>query len=401
MTGTVVAGSNKVFNGDFSIPAGNGPEINPGAGFDSDLPNVGPDTYPYDENGGGFSIISTGVFTVANRSLIYGRPFPGDPRRAVAASQPYFYTKPNKDRSGNDIYGTKGYALLWTQQVTLTIGTTYNFFAYFNNMLLPSVGDNNFVDPQIKLLVNDVPAGDSIFVPETPDEWVPVQFSFSLSGEVGAQVPVTLQIRDYAAQRLTYAGDDFTMTGVNLKQCVSGLGVAFANLKPVDNGDGIYDIPFVVTLRNYGVDPLPITGVQVVADLSSIAQAVDTFHILNLSSPSLSVNSGFNGVSDTKLLSSALNVLHSGSTATITFTARIKLLPGSTIVGPFNIQVTASGQAGTEDSGSGGGVPIIVEDVSAPGLDPGPDDDFKDPVQDTPTPVYITPMKIYIPMVQL
>jgi hypothetical protein len=400
--GTVVGGSNKVVNGDFSILAGPGPGIAPAAGFASELPNVGTDAYPADNFGpyypvvkGGLSIISTAVFTVANHSLVYGYRFPGDPVRDVPALDHYLYTKPH-----SNVYGD-GYALLWRQQASLTVGTTYNFFAYFNNMLTPSIGDNNFLKPQIQLLVDGTPAGATIPLPTAPDAWVPVQFSFILSGVTGAQSTVVLEIRDYAGVRSVPAGDDFAMTGVNLKQCVSGLGVAFTSLMAIDNGNGTYDLPFVVTAKNYGVDALPLSNLQLIADLSLIANSVATFQIISLSSASLNVNSAFNGRTDTRLLSSAPNSLASGATAQITFTARVKPRAGSNNTGPFNIQISASAQAGTEASGSGGQTPIIIEDISTPGFDPNPGGiGVKDPVQDVPTPVYVVPLKVYLPLIQ-
>jgi hypothetical protein len=395
-SGTVVGGTNRVANGDFSISAGDGPGIAPVAKFTSELPNVGPDTYPYDELGGGFSIISTGVFTVTDRSLVSGHPFLGDPRRDVAATTHYLYTKPS-----NSMYAD-GYALLWSQQVTLTVGTTYNFFAYFDNMLAPSVGDNNFIDPQITLLVNGIPAGSSIALSETPDEWLPVQFSFTLDGAVGTHAPVTLEIRDYAGPRPVYAGDDFAMTGINLKQCVSRLGLAFTNLVAIDNDDGTYDIPFVVTVRNYGVDALPLSRLQLKTDLSAISSASQSFQIVTVSSDtaSLMVNSGFNGVSDLRLLTdSTHNTLDSGVTAKISFITRIKPGTGADALGPFSIQVVASAEAGIDEQT---GSAIEVGDISTPGLDPDPndDEDTQDPSEDAPTPIYLTTFVIDLPLVR-
>lgn len=396
-TGTTVANLNKVFNGDFSIDAGPGPSVEPAAGFTSELPNVGPNTYPYDEayvNGvsGGLSIISTQVFTVTDRALVYGYRFAGDPRRDVPPLDHYLYTKPSSAMYTDG----DNYAVLWSQPVTLTVGTTYNFYAYFNNMRIPSVGDNNFINPKIQLLVNGTPAGSAIEIFAAPDEWLPVQFSFKLDGassDIGKQSSVSLEIRDYAGVRNVYASDDFAMTGVNLRQCVSALGVALASMLPIDNHNGTYDIPFVVSLKNYGVDPLPLSNVQVIADLASAFQGVQSFQVVSISSQTMTVNPGFNGSTDKRLLSVG-NALNSKATAEIRFTVRVTPGSGPGAYGPFNPQVGASADAGVD-----AGAPIQVIDVSVPGLDPDPngDQDTKDPNEDTPTPVYLTPFKLALP----
>lgn len=401
--GTVVAGTSKVVNGDFSIPAGPGSGIDPAAGFTSELPNRGPDTYPDDFSGGGFSII-TGDFSPADPNYIFGRVFSGDPQRDVAASDTYFYSNPNKDINGHDVYHpqsnpTKDYAVLWTQtDVSLTVGTTYNFFAYFDNLVDPSLG-NYGADPKIELRVNGVSAGEPITVSKSPDEWVPVQFSFTLIGEtqdVGTQSLVTLQIRDRAN---TIEGDDFAMTGINLKQCVSGLGVALSNRLSIDNGDGTYDIPFVVTLKNYGVDQLALSKLQVTANLASTFSApkILSFQVRSIRSASLTVNPGFNGASDQELLSGDINTLQSQTTATIEFMVRIRPGTEEGSLGPFDFQIRATADAGTESTGT-----IEVTDVSVPGLDPDPNDDreVKDPSEDKPTPIYIAPFTDYLPLVR-
>lgn len=390
--GTVVAGQSKVVNGNFS--GGN-------VGFTSELPYVGANTYPADFSGGGFSII-TGDFSPGTPDYIFGRTFPGDPQRDVAASQTYFYSNPNKDINGQNIYHPdpvndpgKDYATLWTQtSVSLTVGTTYNFFAYFDNLIDPSIGAYA-ADPKIELRVNGVPAGPPIVVTKSPDAWVSVQFSFTLDGapsEIGTQTAVTLEIRDYAN---TTQGDDFAMTGINLKQCVSGLGIALTNLLPTSNGDGSYDIPFIVTLKNYGGDPLPLSQLQVTADLAGtfIPPQVQSFQVMSISSTSLTVNQAFNGDTDKNLLSGS-DVLSSQATATITFTVRVRPGTGPGNIGPFNLQLQAT--AGAGDAGS-----VQVTDVSVPGLDPDPNHDqqVKDPSEDTPTPVYLVPFVNEIPFV--
>lgn len=377
--GTVVGGPNLVQNGDFSQGA---------VGFTSQLPDrgVGDGTgiYPDDEGGGGFSI-QTGE-KVYNEGRIVGRPFPGDPQREVPSTETYFYSNPNRDQNGRPLYGpgTAGRAMLWRQEVPVTENTTYNFFAYFDNLLLPTLGPNN-IDPQIELQVNGIAAGPPIIVQKQPDFWLPIQFSFTTGA---GQTTAVLEIYDLAN---SVAGDDFGMTQINLKQCVTSVGAAKFAQEVVDNGDGSFTVEYLFTLRNLGVDPLPLTELQLIDDLTKTFANAGSFNVVGLNSSTLTVNPTFNGASDQRLLTGE-DTLPAGATATVTL--RVRFTPGTGALGrgPFFNSATVTARAGT----------VPVSDATAPGLDPDPngDGDPREPGEDAPTVISIGGSQLSLPLLR-
>lgn len=377
--GTVVGGPNLVQNGDFAQGA---------QGFTSQLPDRGTGDgsgiYPDDAGGGGFSIQS-GPKSY-NNGLIIGRPFPGDPQRDVPATQTYFYSNVNRDVNRQPLYGpgAPGRAMLWRQEVAVTENTTYNFFAYFDNLLIPSLGPNN-IDPQIELQVNGIAAGPPITVLKAPDQWLPIQFSFTTGA---GQTTAVLEIYDLAN---SVTGDDFAMTQISLKQCVTSVGLAKAAQEPVNNGDGSYTVEYLFTLRNLGVDPLPLTELQIVDDLGRTFAKAAAFSVVSIQSPTLTVNSAFNGVANKNLLAGT-DALAAKATATITLRLRVTPGPGAGGNGPFLNSAAVIARAGG----------IAVEDDSIPGLNPDPDEDGdpKEPGEDQATTITLGGPTVYLPLLR-
>ncbi|MCT7961988.1 DUF11 domain-containing protein [Laspinema sp. D1] len=135
------------------------------------------------------------------------------------------------------------------------------------------------------------------------------------------------------------------------------VGVAKAAGTPIDNGDRSFTIPYTLVVRNYG--NLPLTTLQVTENLNdTFANIPYSLEPTSLTSPTLTVNSNFNGNTDTNLLATG-NTLAVNTEATISF--RVRITPGNNL-GPFNNQVTASGT-------SPGGTP--VSDLSTNGANPG------------------------------
>ncbi len=371
---TVVGGDNLVQNGDFSQGA---------TGFETDLINRGASVYPDDTGGGGFSIQQGPIVypPFEANPFIFGRPFPGDLQRDAPATNSYFYSNPSAD----DYQRGNGRVNLWRQQVTVAPNTTYNFFAYFDNLLDPVKSANGAADPVIELRVNNQSVGTTV-VPKTPDRWVPIQFVFATNATTTS---IWLQIDSLTNHAF---GDDFAMTQISLKQCVTGVGAAKYAFPPEvsrhNNQDG-YRIEYLITLRNMGADP--VSELQVTDNLAAVfAQAV-TWELLTLEPVNesglvtLSVNPAFNGQSD-------LNLLAENQSLAAGQLARLRLVvwvqpPSGAVVFQNSVEVTAR-------SGN-----VLVTDISVPGLDPDPNETGDPKDTNDVTVSIITPYMYRIPIV--
>ena len=366
LNGSVVGGPNLIYNSDFALGS---------VGFESDLPARGDGVYPSDPQGG-FSI-QTGEIAYYG-DLIIGRPFPGDPQREVPASQTYFYSNPSEDKLGNP--GPFN-GVLWRQVVSnLAPNTTYNFFGYFDNLLIPNL---NQPAPRIELRVDGTAAGPAVTIASTPDAWVPVQFSFTTAA---GQTAATLEIFDLAS---SIEGDDFGMTQIALKQCVSGLGLAKWTGLPVNNKNGTYDVEYILTVRNLSSDTLPLTNLQIRDNLVPAFANAGSFQVISIQSDNLTVNPGFNGRSDINLLVGT-DSLPSRVNRQLRFKVRLTAGPGESGKGPFLNTAAASAMAAN----------IPVDDASGPGLDPDPNGngDPRESGEDQPTASYLEPFVLYLPL---
>lgn len=373
---TIVGGDNLVQNGDFAQGA---------VGFTSALINRGDGIYPDDSNGGGFSIQTGNVVypPFETNPFIYGRPFPGDPQRDVPPSNTYFYSNPSEAnyRAG---YGRVN---LWTQVVAVAPNTTYNFFAYFDNLLDPVKSANGTADPIIELRVNNVSVGTTL-VPKTPDRWVPIQFAFTTGHNVTS---ITLQIDSLTNNTF---GDDFAMTQINLKQCVSGVGVAKYAFPPVAetrNGQEGFRLEYWITFRNLGANP--VTNVQAVDDLATVFAGAEAWEVVSLSPVSengfavLNVNPSFDGQHDLELLA-ANQSLAPGQRARLRLVTWVQPPSGPVV---FRNIVSLVARSGT----------VTVTDVSMPGLDPDPNGngDPKEEDEIGATISIFSPFKYWVPIV--
>ncbi len=141
------------------------------------------------------------------------------------------------------------------------------------------------------------------------------------------------------------------------------LGVAKAASPTTDNGDGSFTTTITLTLENLG--NVTLNDVQVSDDLGAAFPAPAAVSVANLTSPFLSLNPAYDGVSEIDLLLGS-DSLPVASTATVTFD--ITFNPNG-LAGPFSN--TALGDAtgpagtptsdrsdsGTETDGSGDGDP--------------------------------------------
>ncbi len=137
----------------------------------------------------------------------------------------------------------------------------------------------------------------------------------------------------------------------------SALGVAKNLDSLVDNGDGTFAASFTFTIENLGSEL--INGVQLSDAL--VDQFTGGYSIGSLTSPTLGVNTGFNGDSDQDMLTGTDDVAP-GSTHTVgllvTFTPDSALVLNQAIV-----------------SGTGATTGDTLTDMSDDGLDPDPDGD--------------------------
>jgi Domain of unknown function DUF11 len=363
--------------------------------FTTELPARAPGIYPSDPPGG-FSI-QKGSVSYNGGSLI-GRPFAGDPSREVPASDTYFYSNPFITKDDDQFYAD-GEGLLWSQTVPVSPTTTYNFYAYFDNLL--RVG-SNANDPVIELRVDDNPndsnpaiaAGPPITVTDSPDIWVPIQYAFTTTP---TQTQAVLEIWDVIGKNPNpafdpYQGDDFAMVGINLRQCASAVGIAKAASAPIYNSDRTVDITYTITLRNYGNDPQPVTNLQAIDDLSqTFAKAAGFTVVSKTSSTNVTVNPNFTGKSPNTGLLAPGNTLDAQETATITFKVRVTPSSSTGGRGPFRNTaiVTASANGAT------------IEDDSVPGTNPDPDGDKnpKDEAEDRSTDISLGSL-IWLPLIQ-
>jgi len=373
---TVVGGDNLVQNGDFSQGT---------TGFTSALINRGPGVYPDDNNGGGFSIQNGSVVypPFEANPYIFGRPFPGDVQRDVPATNTYFYSNPSADN-----YSAGGGRVnLWTQVVTVAPNTTYNFFAYFDNLLDPVKSANGAADPVIELRVNGTSVGTTV-VSKTPDRWVPIQYAFTTGNGVTS---VTLQIDSLTNNTF---GDDFAMTQINLKQCVSGVGAAkyvFPAVEERRNDQDGYRLEYLITIRNLGADP--VTELQATDDLATVFAGAETWELVELSVVSgsgftaLAINPNFDGRTDRELLA-ANQSLAAGQTARLRLVIWLKPPTGPIV---FSNYVNITARSGN----------VIVTDISNPGLDPDPNNngDPKEEEESGATITIFSPYRIWVPVV--
>ena len=169
---------------------------------------------------------------------------------------------------------------------------------------------------------------------------------------------------------------------------IIAIGVAKQATSIVNNGNGTYDITYLITVRNYS--PTALVNVQVTENLVGVYPAPATFVVVGApttSAANLVPNPGFNGVSDPNLLNAASSTLPVGATAyTITFVVRVT--PNGNY-GPYNNSVVATGQDTLGNTTS---------DISNTGINPNPDNDNDPTNNNTPTTVQlIAPAPTQVP----
>jgi gliding motility-associated-like protein len=175
--------------------------------------------------------------------------------------------------------------------------------------------------------------------------------------------------------RLTVTDID---TNINIK---ARLGLALNVANPINLSEGIYQIDYRITIKNYGNTGLE--KIKLKENLSDVFPAPSAFAILNIqSSTGLILDPNFDGVNQLYLLDSNQNVINVGSSHTIDI--RIQVQTNLSNVIYYN-QVTALANAVN--------ISIAAVDTSVDGLNPDPNNDSI-PDEESPTIVEIT---VFVP----
>ncbi|HLP93847.1 MAG TPA: T9SS type A sorting domain-containing protein [Saprospiraceae bacterium] len=103
-----------------------------------------------------------------------------------------------------------GGPIAWEQTVSVTAGTNYSFYAWFNNLVRPT---KNHDDPQMALFVDNTQVAVSSILTESPDQWI------RLCGTWTAMTTgtVNLSIRMLAT---TSIGNDVAIDDISFRACV-------------------------------------------------------------------------------------------------------------------------------------------------------------------------------------
>jgi len=142
----------------------------------------------------------------------------------------------------------------------------------------------------------------------------------------------------------------------------------------------IFDVVFEIRVDNLG--NVPLSNVQVIENLAATFVQAGPFSITALSSPTLTVNPGFNGNGNNGLLAAG-NTLAIGASGVITFTVHVS---SNGNPGPYTNQVTATA---TSPAGN------PVDDPSQDGDDTDPNDNGDAGDDNTPT-VFELPVSVIL-----
>ena len=160
----------------------------------------------------------------------------------------------------------------------------------------------------------------------------------------------------------------------------NSLGVAKQAGEPVSIGNGVYDVSYVIMVKNLGTNDL--TKVQVVDDLSKTfgdGAVIVPGGVFVSADSGLVVDTTYTGIGDhTSLLVDSLSALPQGKVLDIYLTVRVDVSNATTTT--FN-NVAMGTAMGAEN--------VMVADSSTSGANPDPDEDM-DPTNDSePTPIVL------------
>ncbi len=213
--GFVPSGTTHVVNGDFSVidttsgidDGGSGIIDTTLVGFSSDIPYRGYNQYPPDTY---FALYDRDVNEFGGIAQV--ELFPGDPAYGVPPAPGLLYSNGNNyddpavPGTGPDPY------IFWRQTVTgLSPNTTYNIYAYLNNIIAPPEDRD---DPILEFLIDGTPTSLPFPVPEVPDEWVRNEITLTTGP---AQTSIMLEMRE---NQTSINGVDLAIGMVGMEECV-------------------------------------------------------------------------------------------------------------------------------------------------------------------------------------
>lgn len=147
---------------------------------------------------GGVSMI--GKYSVLNQSQVY------------TANNQWSCTDHTTFSATGQMLIVDGYGgpVAWEQQVSVTAGTNYSFYAWFNNLVRPP---KNHDDPQMALFVDNSQVAVSSVIAETPDQWIRLCGTWTAT----ATGTVNLSIRMLAT---TSIGNDVGIDDISFRACI-------------------------------------------------------------------------------------------------------------------------------------------------------------------------------------
>jgi LPXTG-site transpeptidase (sortase) family protein len=304
--------------------------------------------------------ISAGAGTNINTATAHG-DFDGTTYNSGPDSATYFGQNPSVSIVKQ--VSTNGSGDWNDDSVTVTIGdTVYYQIILSNNGNIPlnnvSVGDD-----QCTL---SAPSGDtnSNNILDLTEQWV---YTCSVTADAGIHTNTasitTTEIPSALTDTASYFGQD------------PSIGIAKDVTSVTFISTGTYQVEYSLRIHNYG--NTTVNNIEVSDDLTDTFPAGTSFEVVSVTSPTLTVNSGYNGSSDIQLLDGTDSL---DSTEDGAITLVVEIIPDSQ--GPFNNSAYVSAYTSLE---------VHVTDQSQDGLNPDLDGDG-DPTNDNePTPVTIVP----------
>ncbi|HEV7667588.1 MAG TPA: IPTL-CTERM sorting domain-containing protein [Thermoanaerobaculia bacterium] len=170
------------------------------------------------------------------------------------------------------------------------------------------------------------------------------------------------------------------VVAVGVEQPAIGIAKRLVSQERIDAT--LFELRFEIRLENLG--NVPLSNVQATAHLAIALAQAESFTVLSVTSPNLTVNPGFDGDADANLLAPG-NPLAVGGSGVISLVVRVD---SGGERGPYTCSSTASG---TSPAG------VIVTDTSQDGADPDPDGDGNPSNNNVPTVFLLVSSVIEIP----